>query len=243
MSTTWTDAEIRQLLSLRAEEKILKKIKGTVRDGVVYQIMAATLQKRGVHWRKPQIISKLKSLRKTYLTIKERYGNRGTLHWPYFDLCESIWGSGCPSKTESEDGKDLSNVDPEDGISSEEETMDVVVKEEQEESCPEFPSTPPPKKRPRRKVRDLQPSEALRRLLTNMERDYNERESVRIKEQREYEDMLRKETRDWGSSGKVQEREEEAAAQSGRQEARSERGRPLRKRCTSGKRRRNRWLL
>lgn len=247
MSGNWSDAEIRELLSLRAKDEILRQFNGTARDAVVYDNMTTILQKRGVQRRKAQIISKLKNLRKNYLSIKDRHRKSGNerLHWQYFELCEAIWGSSHPTNSVAllsnlepklEDNRDSSDVDYKDGaisgssnvdckdatilgssnvdytdsaitgpsnvdyrdgaISGSESTSNMVP-EEQEESRPEFPCGPLLRKLPKRKSRHQQTYEELRRLLADMDRDFNEREAVRIQEQREYEDRVRREAREY----------------------------------------------
>ncbi|XP_053347673.1 zinc finger protein RFP-like [Clarias gariepinus] len=211
MSGNWSDYETRELLTLRGEKDVLRQIRGTVRDSALYTNMTSVLQKRGVQKRKPQIISKLKKLRRHYNSMKTQYtdSEEASLYWPYFQLCDAIWGNS-RSEPETEDKTETIKVEPEDGaVSGSESTSNPVVEEEEEleeeeeqeeeegESPPGSPYTPLPKKRQRKKSNHQQTFEDLRKFLVNMDRDFNEIETVRLKEQREYENRVRTEVREY----------------------------------------------
>lgn len=134
MSGNWSDYETRELLTLRGEKDVLRQIRGTVRDSALYTNMTSVLQKRGVQKRKPQIISKLKKLRRHYNSMKTQYtdSEEASLYWPYFQLCDAIWGNS-RSEPETEDKTETIKVEPEDGaVSGSESTSNPVVEEEEE---------------------------------------------------------------------------------------------------------------
>ncbi|XP_076605322.1 uncharacterized protein LOC143331991 isoform X2 [Chaetodon auriga] len=94
MSSNWRDDEIRELLSVRADADIVRQIKGTARDSVVYDQITSRLRDRGVNRAKAQVNNKLKALKRQYHDIVNDNGrsvnDRKT--WCYFSLCEAVWG-------------------------------------------------------------------------------------------------------------------------------------------------------
>lgn len=99
MSTNWRDDEIRELLSVRADAEIVRQIKGTARDSVVYDQITSRLRDRGVNRAKAQVNNKLKALKRQYHEIVNHSGRSGNDRktWCYFSLCEAIWGVSPPA--------------------------------------------------------------------------------------------------------------------------------------------------
>lgn len=94
MSTgNWRDDEIRELLAARAG--IAWQITGTARDSVVYDQLTKRLQERGLRRGKAQVITKLKSLKKTYHRFVQYNSCEGNKPrwWTYFQMCDDIWGA------------------------------------------------------------------------------------------------------------------------------------------------------
>ncbi|MEQ2263648.1 hypothetical protein XENORESO_010716 [Xenotaenia resolanae] len=85
----WQENEIKQLLVIRGTEAIRSQIRGTVKDLVVYSRISKLLAVRGVYRTHMQVISKLKSLRKHYLRIREQKACCGNerVHWLFYELC------------------------------------------------------------------------------------------------------------------------------------------------------------
>ncbi|KAJ8387362.1 hypothetical protein AAFF_G00157390 [Aldrovandia affinis] len=203
MSGNWTDSEIRELLSIRADHEINRQLCGTVRDAVVYDKITNILRERGVTRQKAQIISKLKSLRKKFLQMNDHHGNSGSgrLSWPYYDMCQSMWGNNHSANPVAL----LSSLEPVSAKNANGEVNGAVasdsgdVQEDEAESATETrpESHQPPKKKAAKNLPRLQQmSEDMQKLFAEMDRDFHHRESVRIQEQREYEDRLRKEAKE-----------------------------------------------
>ncbi|KAG7246297.1 hypothetical protein CRUP_028775 [Coryphaenoides rupestris] len=102
MSSNWGDDEIRELLALRADDEIHRRITGTVKDGPLLETLTRRHRQRGFSRDKAQVTSKLKGLRKKFHQVNEQHHHGGgggggdsvRLEWPYFDLCQAIWGTG-----------------------------------------------------------------------------------------------------------------------------------------------------
>ncbi|MEQ2289145.1 hypothetical protein AMECASPLE_030047 [Ameca splendens] len=90
----WQENEIKQLLVIRGTEAIRSQIRGTVKDSVVYSRISKLLAERGVY-------SKLKSLRKHYLRIREQKACCGNerVHWLFYELRHRAFPDGEPRKT------------------------------------------------------------------------------------------------------------------------------------------------
>ncbi|XP_029922386.1 trichohyalin-like [Myripristis murdjan] len=205
MSSNWSDFEIRELLSIRAEPEIDLQLSGTVRDAVVYEKIAKLLQDRGISRQKSQVISKLKTLRKKYLQMTAHHGSGGSgrLHWLYFEACQLIWGSGPASRPAGSGGGE----DAEDGddaaagpsyiveVDSKEDITLAQVDEEKVSATESRPESPPqpPRKRKKKLSRMQHAAEEMLRVFAELDRDFHERESRRIQEQRRYEERVRKE--------------------------------------------------
>lgn len=92
---TWKDQEVRELLTIRADAEIVKQMQGTARDAVMYERITALLEDQGIKKTKQQVNNKLKMLKRQYHQVVDhnnRSGN-GRKTFPYYDLCEAIWGS------------------------------------------------------------------------------------------------------------------------------------------------------
>ncbi|XP_071950253.1 uncharacterized protein [Antedon mediterranea] len=92
--SNWRENEIRELLKIRGEEEICKQMDGTIRSGAVYVNIVCKLAVVGVKRTKKQVISKLKTLKARYHVIKDKNNRSGEQKhtWPYYDLCDVIWG-------------------------------------------------------------------------------------------------------------------------------------------------------
>lgn len=95
MAGNWGDSEVRELLTLRAEAEINRQFSGTMKDGPLLERLAKCLNERGYVRDKTQVTTKLKALRKKYHQVNDHNNRsgRGRLEWPYFALCQSIWGA------------------------------------------------------------------------------------------------------------------------------------------------------
>ncbi|XP_051562456.1 uncharacterized protein LOC127445957 isoform X2 [Myxocyprinus asiaticus] len=188
MSSNWTDRETKALLFIRTNEKICRQITGTVSDSVIYDKITSLLRERGIHRTKSQVISKLKTLRIKFLKIRELQKKSGNerLPWAYFELCQSIWGTSRPSNPEAlnsslnpeepqtssvEDGRDESTSTDIETPTCDVEKTDYVTEV----------ITPPPRKK------------AKKGHISGFIR---EQEPLHIPEQREYEELLRREARE-----------------------------------------------
>ncbi|XP_062389482.1 uncharacterized protein LOC134077862 [Sardina pilchardus] len=95
MAPTWKDQEICELLTIRADAEIVKQMKGTARDSVMYERITMRLQDQGIKKTRQQVNNKLKMLKRQYHKVVD-HNNRSGNGWktfPYFDLCEAIWGT------------------------------------------------------------------------------------------------------------------------------------------------------
>ena len=96
MTTTgnWGNSEVCELLTLRLEDEINSHFSGTVKDGPWLKQVAKRPNERGYMRDKTQVTTKLKALRKkNHQANDHNYrSGRGRLEWPYFALCQSIWG-------------------------------------------------------------------------------------------------------------------------------------------------------
>ncbi|KAJ8353380.1 hypothetical protein SKAU_G00209470 [Synaphobranchus kaupii] len=216
--SNWSDSEIVELLIIRAEEEICRNLSGTVKDAVVYDKITTSLGARGIQRQKTQVISKLKYLRRQFLKMNDYHNTSGNdrVNWPYFQMCQAIWGNShsarpvaitgsltlnnvneveetpqsCPTLTS--DANDANtNSTSRDGVDE--------TGEDTEESAAERTIQPPRKKAKKSSKMDLI-SKSINTLVANMEKD-RDQDNLRIQEQREYEESLRREA-------KVEEREE-----------------------------------
>ncbi|KAK7884622.1 hypothetical protein WMY93_027745 [Mugilogobius chulae] len=117
MSTmsNWKDIETRELLSLRADECMVRQLHGTARDAVVYEQIARRLQERGIKRTKMQVITKLKSLKKMYMGLVDSRPNSSPgveqdMEWSYFQLCDEVWGLSRTAKAATERTLETSEV-------------------------------------------------------------------------------------------------------------------------------------
>ncbi|KAK2915752.1 hypothetical protein Q8A67_000126 [Cirrhinus molitorella] len=159
-------------------------------------------------------------LRKKLHQVHDYNGKSGNgrVDWPYYDVCYGIWGtshSANPvallSSMDSEEvsaelasseaaaSSTTSSSVPAFGTSLE--TMEEISREIHSES----PQPPPAKKAKKRLSRTEIIVKEVKDLFFEMDRDFEERERVRLAEQRQYEERLRREA--------SQAREEEMAKQ------------------------------
>ncbi|MCI4392111.1 hypothetical protein PGIGA_G00142090 [Pangasianodon gigas] len=208
MAGNWKDSETKELLSIRSEEEIIRQLNGTVRDAVVYEKITQKLKERGVLREKTQVINKLKTLRKKFHQINQRSSQLGKSDWPYFDMCHYIWGGGRSANPVAL----LSPLEPFPSENEAEATLsdtDILKTEVCTEFVPlspaESPLSPqsPPTKSVKKVSRGEQMVKDMKEFFTEMDRDFEERERLRLLEQRQYEECLRKEA-------KEEEREERA---------------------------------
>ncbi|XP_075993512.1 uncharacterized protein LOC142988275 isoform X3 [Genypterus blacodes] len=99
ISGNWTDAETRALLFIRADGGVHRQLSGTVRDTAVYEKMAESMRARGHRRGKSQVITKLKILRRKFNQLSQQGG--GWAEWPYFEMCQRIWGARSPAGNRS----------------------------------------------------------------------------------------------------------------------------------------------
>ncbi|XP_056155781.1 uncharacterized protein LOC130130072 [Lampris incognitus] len=94
----WQDAEIQELLLIRAEKHICWQMSGTVRDAAVYKSISSLLAERGVRRTKAQVHSKLRWLKKKFNAVRNRCQNSEgeRTEWRFYDLCHVIWGDAQP---------------------------------------------------------------------------------------------------------------------------------------------------
>lgn len=222
MCANWTQVETTELLNIRAEAEIIRQLSGTVRDAVVYEQIKIKMQQRGFSRQKAQVISKLKALKKKFHQVLDHNGRSGSgrLDWPYFDLCYSIWGtshsanpvallgsmaaSASPCRADEQETTAevaASSCTVVSTVASSSETVEAISRESNSES----PQPPPAKKARKRQSRTDLMMKEVKDLFFDMDRDFEERERVRLAEQREYENQLRREA--------SQAREEELAKQ------------------------------
>ncbi|XP_059381387.1 uncharacterized protein LOC132116519 [Carassius carassius] len=207
MCANWTAVENTELLTIRAEAEIVRQLSGTVRDAVVYEQIKIKMQQRGFSREKAQVISKLKALKKKFQQVLDHNGRSGSgrLDWPYFNLCYSIWGTShsanpvvlLRSMAASPCRNDEQETTAEVAASSctvvstvafSSETVDAISRESNSES----PQPPPAKKARKRQPRTDLIMKEVKDLFFEMDRDFEERESVRLAEQKEYENQLRR---------------------------------------------------
>ncbi|MGH0155786.1 UNVERIFIED_CONTAM: hypothetical protein FKN15_040674 [Acipenser sinensis] len=94
----WSPEEVREFLTLRADEKVNSQLEGTVRDAVIYGRIADMMSERGYSCTKKQVISKLKALKLAYHKIRDhnsRSGKCGTL------ICAVKFGGTDPVQIQS----------------------------------------------------------------------------------------------------------------------------------------------
>ncbi|KAK2836515.1 hypothetical protein Q7C36_014384 [Tachysurus vachellii] len=201
MAGNWKDSETKELLSIRSDEEIIRQLNGTVRDAVVYEKITQKLKERGVFREKTQVINKLKTLRKKFHQIKQRNGQVGKSDWPYFDMCHYIWGGGRsanPMALLSPLEPYPSENDAETALSDTEILKTEVCTEFVPLSPAESPLSPqsPPNKSAKKVSRGEQMVKDMKEFFSEMDRDFEERERLRILEQRQYEESLRKEAKE-----------------------------------------------
>ncbi|KAJ0036503.1 hypothetical protein NQD34_005180 [Periophthalmus magnuspinnatus] len=125
---TWKDEEIRALLSVRADLGIVHQLHGTARDAVVYQQIARRLQDRGIKRTKMQVITKLKSLKKMYMSlVDDSRPGVGREWWTYFQMCEDVWGENRAAKPEPATTDISADNNLESEVKSEEEQPETPV--------------------------------------------------------------------------------------------------------------------
>lgn len=84
----WQNSEIRELLMIHAEEEVHRQVSGTVRDTVVHKNIAVMLRQRGYDRMPRQVINKLGTLKD-----KNNRSGMGHVDWPFYDLCQNIYGN------------------------------------------------------------------------------------------------------------------------------------------------------
>ncbi|XP_052410131.1 uncharacterized protein LOC127956334 [Carassius gibelio] len=220
MCANWTYVETTELLTIRTEAEIIRQLSGTVRDAVVYEQIKIKMQQHGFSREKAQVISKLKALKKKIHQVRDHNGRSGSgrLDWPYFDLSYSVWGpshsanpvallgsmAASPCRNDEQETTvevAASSCTVVSTVASSSETVEAISRESNSES----PQPPPAKKARKRQSRTDLIMKEVKDLFLDMDRDFEEREHVRLAEQREYENQLRREA--------SQAREEELAKQ------------------------------
>ncbi|XP_036372002.1 uncharacterized protein LOC118769095 [Megalops cyprinoides] len=218
----WRHDEIRELLSVRADTEIVRQIQGTARDSVVYDQITSRLRDRGVVRNKAQVNSKLKALKRQYHQVVDRDGQSGNDRktWCYFSLCEAIWGSShstnpealvgtletastlrspetlsmssCPETPSTSSFPETPYSDTEERIPVHE--IDVSINDSvlsTESLC----RSPPKRRRKRNQTRSERVFAEMRDLFSEMDKQFHEQERLRLLEQREYEERVRREAR------------------------------------------------
>ncbi|XP_063770788.1 uncharacterized protein LOC134906486 [Pseudophryne corroboree] len=93
---TWTDQEVRELLSIRGEEEIMRQITGTVKDAVIYKNISKMLEAMGIIRTQQQVLNKMKTLKKQFLKVHDNNRKKsgvGRIDWQYYDICANIFGN------------------------------------------------------------------------------------------------------------------------------------------------------
>ncbi|CAL8377727.1 unnamed protein product [Gadus morhua 'NCC'] len=205
----WQDEEIRQLLRVRAKAEISRQIVGTARDSVVYDQITKGLREKGIIRTKAQVNTKLKALKKQYQTFVDRRGRSGNGDetWCYLGLCEAIWGSshsprpvalglGQEMASTSRSTETSSPSTPEPPSSDNDEKPSVADLSIKDSGCSTewtVPDEEPPRKKSRNKTNLERQSAEVRRVFNDMDKDFHERERLRLLEEREYEERWRRE--------------------------------------------------
>ncbi|CAL8350934.1 unnamed protein product [Merluccius merluccius] len=133
------------------------------------------------------------------------------MNWLYFDLCQSIWGSRLEEEEEEEEegppaaGRTRSPR----GEDSAEEDHPPRTEGDAESAAESRPESPhrPPKKLAKKVSRTQQMAADMRQLFAEMDRDFHEKANLRIQEQRQYEERVRKEAMEREREAMEQERE------------------------------------
>ncbi|XP_076605314.1 uncharacterized protein LOC143331991 isoform X1 [Chaetodon auriga] len=183
MSSNWRDDEIRELLSVRADADIVRQIKGTARDSVVYDQITSRLRDRGVNRAKAQVNNKLKALKRQYHDIVNDNGrsvnDRKT--WCYFSLCEAVWGVSPTANpvalVGSVETASTSSFPEAPYSDSEEQTTvyetDVSINDSVL-STESLYRSPPKKRRGRNQTHSERPSPEMRDLYNEMDKNFKE---------------------------------------------------------------------
>lgn len=210
----WSDAEVRELLALRADEQIARRFTGTVKDSHLLEQLAKRLVERGFNRNKKQVTSKLKVLKKKFHEVNEdskRSGGFGC-DWPYFELCSAIWGSGHSANPvtfqitnlKEEEESPETSLPPADepaaaaaAVAAAEiqiETVDGCEDTKAEEEKGQMKTSPPPP--PRRKRRRTQRQDAMEELreFIRVEKVEAERERQRLEQQRAADEEWQRQT-------------------------------------------------
>nr|XP_055074660.1 NADPH oxidase activator-like [Misgurnus anguillicaudatus] len=215
MSANWSEIETRELLSIRAEAEIVRQINGTVRDALVYERIKEKMHERGFMRKKSQVISKLKTLRKKFHQVHDSNNKSGSgrLDWPFYDLCYTIWGTSHSANPvallgsmESSFNSGEEEVTPELACSGDIASSSSSSSSPSASTCAsspvlspnienrsECPQPPPAKKAKKSLSRTQLIVKEVKDLFLEMDRDFEERQSLRLAEQREYEERLRRE--------------------------------------------------
>ena len=75
--TTWTDREVKALLSIWGDSKIQEELDGAVRNQVVFKRIAQQLKEQGVTRDWTQCRAKIKNLKTRYREVKDNNGKTG----------------------------------------------------------------------------------------------------------------------------------------------------------------------
>ncbi|XP_051986554.1 uncharacterized protein LOC127646739 isoform X1 [Xyrauchen texanus] len=184
----WTETETKALLYIRADEEFCRRISGTVRDSIIYGEISRILRAQGIHRTKRQVTTKLKTLKQKFLKIYDHHKNssHGKIYWNYYELCKAIWGTKRATNT-SELRTSVKLEEPQstsievvryDNRSTD---IEVSISHDEETNGMTEVITPPPRKKAKK---------------GHIGGFIREQEPLHIPEQREYEELLRREARE-----------------------------------------------
>ncbi|XP_056133775.1 uncharacterized protein LOC130110641 [Lampris incognitus] len=229
MCANWGDNEVRELLTLRAEDEISRHITGTVKDGPLLERLAKQLQERGFARDKAQVTSKLKSLRKKFHQVNDHNGKSGTgrLEWPYFDLCYSIWGTGhsanpaarLSNMEESTPAETDPAASPSSADTGDPSGLDTDASSKNGESAPCDRSEYLPSQKRRKLTKGRVVTKEIKDLLLAMDREDEERDRLRVslytsmlrmERRRAYEEQLRRDAQEAEREAREADRRERA---------------------------------
>ncbi|XP_049930827.1 uncharacterized protein si:ch211-174j14.2 [Epinephelus moara] len=168
---------------------------GTVRDGPTYDRITEGLTSRGFPWSKGQVISKLKNVKKKFHKVNDhdRGSGRGQLDWPYFNLCQSIWGSANPVSIHGS----LNAIPPAPASPASTKRSDEEADSQNVENGTESQTDQVPPSAKRRKATKAQlVAQEITDLMEAMDRKDDERERIRPERQVAHEAELQREVQE-----------------------------------------------
>ncbi|XP_051997420.1 uncharacterized protein LOC127654332 [Xyrauchen texanus] len=184
----WTETETKALLYIRADEEFSRRISGTVRDSLIYGEISRLLRAQGIHRTKRQVTTKLKTLKQKFLKIYDHHKNSGygKVYWNYYELCKAIWGtkrttntSGLHTSVKLEEPQSTSIEDAR--YESRSTDIEVSIRQNEETNGMTEVTAQPPRKK------------AKKGLISGFIREHK---PLHIQEQREYQELLRREARE-----------------------------------------------